>query len=164
MMQRPDEQRFDGNRSVIFFESQRIYDVGEMFRPEVPEGYYEVPIGEPDVKREGTDLTILSIGATSTALKAADILEERYGVSAEVIDAGRWFPSIMNGAGVCGQDGRILLTSDACERASYLKEMAQTVSELAFDDLDAPPVVVGARNGSLLPTSWKSSSFPSLSG
>ena len=53
-----------GTDPVIFFESQRIYDVGEMFRPEVPEGYYEVPIGEPDVKREGTDLTILSIGAT----------------------------------------------------------------------------------------------------
>ena len=42
--------------------------------------------------------------------------------------------------------GKILLTSDACERGSHLKEMAQTISELAFDYLDAPPVVVGARN------------------
>jgi len=137
-----------GTDPVIFFESQRIYDVGEMFRPEVPEGYYEVPIGEPDVKREGTDLTILSIGATLyRALKAADILEERYGVSAEVIDARSLVPfnyePVLESV---AKTGRILLTSDACERASYLKEMAQTVSELAFDDLDAPPVVVGARN------------------
>ena len=42
--------------------------------------------------------------------------------------------------------GRILLTSDACERGSRLMDMAQTISELAFDYLDAPPVVVGARN------------------
>ena len=40
----------------------------------------------------------------------------------------------------------ILLTSDACERGSHLNDMAQTISELAFDYLDAPPVVVGARN------------------
>ncbi|MCK5757892.1 MAG: dehydrogenase, partial [Clostridiales bacterium] len=37
-------------------------------------------------------------------------------------------------------------SSDACERGSHLKDMAQTISELAFDYLDAPPVVVGARN------------------
>ena len=42
--------------------------------------------------------------------------------------------------------GRIVLASDACARGSALKEMAQTISELAFDYLDAPPVVIGARN------------------
>ncbi len=42
--------------------------------------------------------------------------------------------------------GRILLASDASSRGSFLKEMAQTITELAFDYLDAPPVVVGSRN------------------
>ena len=42
--------------------------------------------------------------------------------------------------------GRIVLVTDACERGCHLKDMAQTISELAFDYLDAPPVVVGARN------------------
>ena len=42
--------------------------------------------------------------------------------------------------------GRILLTSDANERGSFLKDMAQNITELCFDELDAPPVVVGARN------------------
>ena len=42
--------------------------------------------------------------------------------------------------------GRIVLTSDASSRGSFLKEMAQTITELAFDYLDAPPVVVGSRN------------------
>ena len=42
--------------------------------------------------------------------------------------------------------GRILLASDASARGSFLKDMAQTITELAFDYLDAPPVVVGSRN------------------
>ena len=126
-----------GTDPVVFFESQRIYDLGERFRPEVPEGYYEVPIGEPDVKREGKDVTILTVGATLyRALQAADILEEKYGVSAEIIDARTLVPFnydlVLKSV---AKTGRILLTSDACERGSYLKEMAQTISELAFDDL-----------------------------
>jgi len=42
--------------------------------------------------------------------------------------------------------GKIVLASDASSRGSFIKEMAQTITELAFDDLDAPPVVVGSRN------------------
>jgi 2-oxoisovalerate dehydrogenase E1 component len=42
--------------------------------------------------------------------------------------------------------GRIILTSDANERGSFLKDMAQNITEMAFDELDAPPVVVGSRN------------------
>ena len=83
-----------GTDPVIFFESQRIYDVGEIFRPEgVPEGYYEVPIGEPDIKKEGSDLTILTIGATLyRALDAVKIFEEKYGISVELIDARSLVP------------------------------------------------------------------------
>jgi len=42
--------------------------------------------------------------------------------------------------------GKIVLASDACARGSHIKDFAQTITELAFDDLDAPPVTVGARN------------------
>jgi 2-oxoisovalerate dehydrogenase E1 component len=138
-----------GTDPVVFFESQRIYDIGEMFHEGgVPEGYYEIPIGEPDVKRKGNDITILTIGATLyRAIEAADILQSKYGLSAEVIDARTLVP--FNYEPVIEsvrRTGRILLTSDACERGSRLMDMAQTISELAFDYLDAPPVVVGARN------------------
>src|SRR5690606_7163705 len=83
-----------GTDPVIFFESQRIYDIGEQFHEGgVPEGYYEIPFGEPDVKRVGTDVTILTIGATLyRALEAADQLQEKYGMSAEVIDARSLVP------------------------------------------------------------------------
>jgi 2-oxoisovalerate dehydrogenase E1 component len=138
-----------GTDPVIFFESQRIYDIGEMFHSEgVPEGYYEIPFGEPDIKRDGDDITILSIGATLyPALKTADILKEKYGLSAEVIDARTLVP--FNYSPVIEsvkKTGKIVLTSDASARGSFLKEMAQTITELAFDYLDAPPVVVGSRN------------------
>jgi 2-oxoisovalerate dehydrogenase E1 component len=138
-----------GTDPVIFFESQRIYDIGEMFHDGgVPEGYYEIPFGEPDIKRNGDDLTILSIGATLyPAIKVADTLKEKYGLNAEVIDARSLVP--FNYEPVIQsvkKTGRIVLTSDASSRGSFLKEMAQTITELAFDHLDAPPVVVGSRN------------------
>lgn len=138
-----------GTDPVIFFESQRIYDVGELFHKEgVPRDYYEIPIGEPDIKKEGKDITILTIGATLyRAMEAAKILEEKYGLSAEIIDARSIVPfNYEKVIESVKKTGRILLTSDACERGSFLKEMAQTITELAFDYLDAPPVVVGSRN------------------
>jgi 2-oxoisovalerate dehydrogenase E1 component len=138
-----------GTDPVIFFESQRIYDIGEMFHePGVPENYYEIPFGEPDIKREGDDITILTIGATLyPAIKAADILKDKYGLNAEIIDARTLVP--FNYEPVIAsvkKTGKILLASDASSRGSFLKEMAQTITELAFDYLDAPPVVVGSRN------------------
>ncbi len=138
-----------GTDPVVFFESQRIYDVGEQFHEEgVPEGYYEIPIGEPDIKRKGTDITILTIGSTLyMALKAADKLQSEYGISAEIIDARSLVPFnydlVLESV---KKTGRIVLASDACARGSYLRDVASNIAELGFDYLDAPPVVVGSRN------------------
>jgi len=138
-----------GTDPVIFFESQRIYDQPEEFHPGgVPEGYYEVPFGEPDVKKQGKDLTILTIGATLyRALDAAKILEEKYGLSVEIIDARSIVPFNYDKVIESVKKTRkILLCSDACERGSALHMLASKVSQFAFDELDAPPTVVGARN------------------
>ena len=138
-----------GSDPVVFFESQRLYDMGEQFHEGgVPEGYYEVEIGKPDIKREGKDITILSVGSTLyRAIKAADILRDKYGMSAEIIDARTVVPFdyelVIESV---KKTGRLVLVSDACERGSVLNDMARNVTELAFDYLDAPPVVVGARN------------------
>jgi 2-oxoisovalerate dehydrogenase E1 component len=138
-----------GTDPVVFFESQRIYDVGEQFHEEgVPEGYYEIPIGEPDIKRKGSDITILTIGSTLyMALKAADKLQNDYGISAEIIDARSLVPFnydlVIESV---KKTGRIVLASDACARGSYLRDVASNIAEMGFDYLDAPPVVVGSRN------------------
>lgn len=138
-----------GTDPVIFFESQRVYDIGEQFHAGgVPEGYYEIAIGEPDVKKAGKDVTILTIGATLyRALEAAKILEEKYGLSAEVIDARSLVPfSYELVIESVKKTGRILISGDANSRGSFLNDLARNITELAFDYLDAPPVVVGSRN------------------
>lgn len=138
-----------GSDPVVYFESQRIYDIGEQFhKGGVPEGYYEVPFGEPDIKREGKDITILTVGATLyRAMEAARILEEKYEMSAEVIDARSLVP--FNYEPVIAsvkKTGRIIISGDATSRGSFLNDFAQNIAEQAFDYLDAPPVVVGSRN------------------
>ena len=139
----------EGTDPVIFFESQRIYDKGEEFRPEgVPTGYYEVTLGDPDVKKEGKDVTILTIGAVLyRALEAAKTLEEKYGISAEVIDARSIVPfDYTKVIESVKKTGRIVIVGDAVERNSVMKDMAANIAELAFDYLDAPPVALGSRN------------------
>jgi 2-oxoisovalerate dehydrogenase E1 component len=138
-----------GTDPVVFFESQRIYDVGELFVPGgVPTGYYEVTEGEPALRRQGRDLTIVTIGATLyRAVEACDDLAKRYGVSAELFDARfinplDYQPIIES----VRKTGKLLLASDACERGSFLHTMATTVTAEAFDSLDAPVAVLGARN------------------
>ncbi len=138
-----------GTDPVVFFESQRIYDIGEQFHKEgVPEGYYEIPLGEPDIKREGSDITILSIGATLyRVVEAADILQKRYNIGTEIIDARSLVP--FNYEPVIAsvrKTGRILITGDASERGSFMNDMARNITQMAFDHLDAPAVVVGSRN------------------
>jgi len=138
-----------GTDPVVYFESQRLYGTGEQFHEGgVPEGYYEIPLGEPDIKRSGEDVTILTIGATLyRAVEAADLLQEQYGISAEIIDARSLVPfNYQIVLESLKKTGRIVLVSDASERGSYLKDLAQNITELGFDDLDAPPVVVGSRN------------------
>ena len=142
-------EALSGTDPVIFFESQRIYDVGEQFHEGgVPTEYYEVKLGEPDVKREGKDVTILTIGAVLyRALDAAKTLEEKYGISAEIIDARSIVPfNYEKVIESVKKTGKIVIVGDACERGSVMKDMAANIAELAFDYLDAPPVAFGSRN------------------
>ena len=139
----------NGTDPVVFFESQRIYDIGEQFhKGGVPTDEYEVTLGEPDVKREGKDVTILTIGAVLyRGLEAAKTLEEKYGISAEVIDARSIVPfDYSKVIESVKKTGKIVIVGDACERGSVMKDMAADIAELAFDYLDAPPVAFGSRN------------------
>jgi 2-oxoisovalerate dehydrogenase E1 component len=138
-----------GTDPVVFFESQRLYTEPEILvEGGVPTGYYEVEEGEPAIRREGKDLTILTVGATLyRALDAAKELEQKYGLSTEVIDAR--FLNPLNYEKIVQsvkKTGKIVITSDACERGSFAHTMASNISQLAFSYLDGPVAVVGARN------------------
>ena len=152
-----------GTDPVVFFESQRIYDIAELFvEGGMPEGYYEVEEGEPAIRRRGKDFTIITIGATLyKALEAADVLEKKYNLSAEIIDAR--FINPLNYDKIIEsvkKTGKVVLSSDACERGSFLHTMASNISQLAFDYLDGPVAVVGARNWITPPAEMEKAFFP----
>lgn len=153
----------NGTDPVVFFESQRIYDMGEQFHGGgVPAEPYEITIGDTNVVRSGNDVTILTIGAVLyRACKAADTLKEKYGMEAEIINLHSLVPldytKIVESV---KKTGRVVLVSDACARGSFLNEVAQRISEMCFDELDAPPVVVGAKNWITPPFEFDEFFFP----
>ena len=137
-----------GTDPVVFFESQRLYGQAEQFVDEVPEGYYEIPEGQPAKRRDGKDLTIITVGAVLyRALEAAEQLSKDHGLEAEVWDA-RWINPLDYTELVASakRTGRVLLACDAVERGAVIQGMASTIQNAAFGQLDAPVAVVGSRN------------------
>lgn len=123
------------NDPVIFMESEQMYgDKGE-----VPEGEYIIPIGVADVKREGTDVTLVSFGKImKLVLEAAEKLAEE-GISAEVIDLRTVRPidyeTVLNSV---KKTNRMVIIEEAWPMASLSSEIAFNVQRDAFDFLDAP--------------------------
>lgn len=120
---------------VIFMESEQMYgDVGE-----VPEGEYIIPIGKADIKREGSDVTIVTFGKiTKVALAAAEELAKE-GISAEVVDLRTVRPidyeTVINSV---KKTNRLVIVEEAWPLASIATEVAFAVQRDAFDYLDAP--------------------------
>lgn len=160
------ESALNGTDPVVFFESQRIYDVGEQFHEGgVPAERYEIPIGDTNLIRSGKDITIITVGAALyRAMEAVKELSEKYGMEAEVINLPSLVPlDYTKLVQSVRKTGRVLLTSDACARGSFLEDVAQNLTSLCFDDLDAPPVVVGARNWITPPFEFDDRFFPQSS-
>ncbi len=138
-----------GTDPVIFFESQKLYDYPEMFvEGGVPEGYYEIDLSQPSLKRRGDDITIITFGPTLyKAVEAADELAQRWNLTSEIIDLRTANPLDYNLlVESVKKTGKVLLLSDAVERGSVLQTVAANLTQFCFDYLDAPPVVLGARN------------------
>ncbi|MCF7818417.1 MAG: hypothetical protein K9M54_11100 [Kiritimatiellales bacterium] len=138
-----------GTDPVIFFESQKTYGVGELFeKGGVPEGYYETELGEPAVRTQGKDLTLITVGPVLySGMKVVDEMKAKYGMEVELIDLR--FINPLNYDKIVAsvkKTGRVVLASDAVERGSALHNIASNITTLCFDQLDAPPVVVGAKN------------------
>ncbi|WP_127145590.1 alpha-ketoacid dehydrogenase subunit alpha/beta [Pelagibacterium montanilacus] len=137
------------NDPVVMFESQRLYDTVEQFRTDgVPEDYYRIPMGEPDIKRQGKDVTVLTIGpALYTAIKAADTLEETANLSCEVIDVRSLVPfnyeKVLESV---KKTGHLLIVTEASERGSFAMTLSANVARFAFADLKAAPRVLGSPN------------------
>ncbi|MGD1848750.1 MAG: pyruvate dehydrogenase complex E1 component subunit beta [Salibacteraceae bacterium] len=123
------------NDPVVFLESEKMYgDKGE-----VPEGEYLLPIGKADVKREGTDVTIVSFGKIiKEAYKAADELQKE-GISAEIIDLRTIRPidydTLIESV---KKTNRMVILEESWPLSSISTELTYMVQKRAFDHLDAP--------------------------
>lgn len=123
------------NDPVIFMESEQMYgDKGE-----VPEEEYYLPIGKADIKREGTDVTIVSFGKIiKVAYQAAEELAKD-GVNVEIIDLRTVRPidyaTIIESV---KKTNRLVIVEEAWPLASISSEITYMVQKQAFDYLDAP--------------------------
>ena len=129
------------NSPVVIFEDKMMYQL----KGNVPEGEYTIPLGVADVKRAGTDITIVATSSmVQVALGAADLLAEA-GISAEVIDPRTTFPldkqALINSA---VKTSRAIVVDEGYERYGVTAEIASVIAEGAFYYLDAPVMRMGA--------------------
>ena len=124
------------NDPVFFMESTSLYGV----EWEVPEDDYIVPLGKADIKRSGSDITIICHGgAVMTALEAANILEEQHEIDVEVVDLRSIRPldeSTMVES--VKKTNRCLVLEENKPFCGVGAQIASTIQEQAFDYLDAP--------------------------
>ena len=126
---------------VLFFEDRMLYNL----RGDVPEGDYLVPIGSADVKREGSDVTIIATSRmVHTALAAADLLVKD-GISAEVVDPRSLVPlDIATLVTSVKKTSRAIVVDGGYQQYGVTGEIAATIAEYAFDHLDAPVIRFGS--------------------
>ncbi len=120
---------------VIFIEQKLLYNT----EGPVPEEEYVLPFGKADVKREGTDCTVVATSMTVLkALKAAELLEKE-GISLEVVDPRTLFPlDIETIASSVRKTSRVVVTHEAVERCGFGAEIVAQIAEKAFGYIDAP--------------------------
>lgn len=134
------------NDPVCFMESESFYG----FKGDVPEGEYLVPIGKAAVRREGTDVTIVSFNKMMEVVKKAAEELAKEGISAEVIDLRTIRPldheTILNSV---RKTNRIVVVDESWPFAGVSSEVAYQIQKYAFDYLDAPVTRVNSADVSL---------------
>jgi pyruvate/2-oxoglutarate/acetoin dehydrogenase E1 component len=131
------------NDPVIFIEHKMLYnDVGE-----VPEEEYLIPLGKADIKRQGSDVTVVATSRmVQKALEAAKTLEKE-GISVEVVDPRTIVPldeqAILNSA---KKTNRLVVVHEAVRRNGWGAEICRLIMEKVFDYLEAPVKIIAAAN------------------
>ncbi len=121
---------------ILFLEHKRCY---RLIKGEVPDEDYTVPIGKAEVKREGTDVTVISYGLMlHHALEAAEKLAKE-NISTHILDLRTLYPldqdAIVEAA---AKTGKVLLLNEDNREGGLLGEVAAVIAEKAFFELDAP--------------------------
>jgi pyruvate dehydrogenase E1 component beta subunit len=129
------------NNPVVFLEHKVLYAM----EGEVPEEAYTIPFGQADIKREGTDVTVVATASmVHTALRAAEKLAEK-GISIEVVDPRTLYPLDMEAiTASVKKTHRLVILHEEVKFAGSGAEIAAQVAEDVFDYLDAPICRVAA--------------------
>lgn len=131
------------NNPVIFFEHKKLYEV----KGEVPEGEYLIPLGVADVKRKGSDVTIVAYSfMVSKSLAAAETLAQE-GIEAEVVDLRTIDP--MDEEAILAsvaKTNHLVIVQETWPQCSISSEVAAIVAEKGLDYLDAPIVRVTSKD------------------
>ena len=128
---------------VIFLEHKLLY----MTKGQVPETEYTIPLGKADVKREGSDVTLITYSSmTLKCLEAAEALEAE-GISLEVVDLRTLNPldkeCILKSV---QKTGRAIIVHEAIKRGGIGGDISAILMEEAYDDLDAPVLRIAGKN------------------
>ena len=131
------------NNPVVFIEHKGLYQT----KGEIPEEEYTIPLGLADVKREGSDVTLISYSkSVLMCLDAAKELEGG-GIRAEVIDLRTLVPlDFETIRASVEKTGRVVIIHEAPERTGYGAEIAAEIAGRLFDELDAPITRVCGEN------------------
>jgi pyruvate dehydrogenase E1 component beta subunit len=126
---------------VAFFEDKMMFAL----KGPVPAEEYTIPFGEADIKRSGSDITIVAISSmVHVALAAAEMLDEA-AISAEVIDPRTTFPldkqTLIESA---KKTSRVIVVDEGYQRYGVTAEIASVIAEGAFYHLDVPVKRIGA--------------------
>ncbi len=129
---------------VVFMESELAYGV----KGEVPDEEYLIPLGKGEVKRGGTDVTLVSWNkAVFTCLEAAAVLQEQHGISARVLDLRTIRPLDEELLFRCAAEThRMVVVQEGFPFAGVGAEISARVHEACFDHLDAPVLRVCNRD------------------
>jgi pyruvate dehydrogenase E1 component beta subunit len=130
------------NDPVIYLEHMKLY---RSFRQDVPEGEYTIDLGKADIKREGTDVSVIAYGAmVHAALKAAEELEKE-GISLEVVDLRTVQPlDIETIIASVEKTGRVVVVQEAQKQAGIAANVVAEINDRAILNLEAPVVRVAA--------------------
>ncbi|SDL74633.1 2-oxoisovalerate dehydrogenase E1 component beta subunit [Franzmannia pantelleriensis] len=121
---------------VLFFEPKRLYRASS---GEVPEGDYQLPLGEAEVVKEGGDLTLVAWGAQMPIIEEAAEMAEREGISCEVIDLRSILPWDRDCiAESVFKTGRLVISHEAPLTGGFAAEIAAAIQQRCFLYLESP--------------------------
>jgi pyruvate dehydrogenase E1 component beta subunit len=128
---------------VMFFEHQLLYQV----KGDVPDNFDPIPLGKADVKKVGTDVTVIATGlCVHKSLEAAQTLAKE-GINVEVVDPRSLYPldkdTIYKSI---AKTRKVVVVTEECKRGAWSAEMAANIAEDMFESLDKKIARVGALN------------------